>query len=783
MRSTKSFYEYLVIFGLWISIATIYLFVDKSETLIYSKLAILGFIACTIPYLIKKKTLYLHEFIIMLSLFVSYTGFSIIWAEDRSLAITRFLTIVQLFILAIVIYHIFYIKRETDVILKSLLFAGICLCIYVFMKYSIFEIFGFLASSGRLGSKIANENLIGRNLSVTVIICVYYFFIRKKLTVSLAMITSFLLLIATKSRASLFVLIVGIFLILYYTIGTRNKIKFGLILTLICLTVITVGQQSWAESIYNRVIAGIASFITKNTLDASVSIRWNLIKEGIEQFFNKPILGYGVGTSFVMVNTNYHNNYIQLLVECGIVGFLLYYSMYAFILAKLYKYIKKNVEALVIFTLIVMNLVYDFSTPSYYDKLTYVYLVLGFLFIRINRNKVKVNISSRKECRNEVNVKVPKRNDLKCVRIGQFINGLGNGGIETLVKSWYKNIDRNKVQFDFIIHYKENSPDIHEIETMGGRVIPLLQNRKSVRLIDYVCKFTTFYKLLKKEQYTVIHFHASFHLTFFYCLIAYLAGTKKIVMHSHTSDFDKKTGWLRKFFSIIFSKLFTGICTKRYACSLKAGEWMYGSKPAEVIKNGINVSDFRFDEEIRQAYRNKLGISDKFVIGHVGRIEYAKNHAFLIDIFNEIRKVHSNSVLLIVGTGSLEGEIRKKVNILGLSDSVIFYGLSNKVARLMQAMDLLILPSHYEGLGIVTIEAQAAALKVIASDAIPTETAITDYISYCSLKEPAKRWADMALRFKTGYTREDITEKVYKAGYDIREVTQSLMEYYISSDN
>ena len=369
------------------------------------------------------------------------------------------------------------------------------------------------------------------------------------------------------------------------------------------------------------------------------------------------------------------------------------------------------------------------------------------------------------------------------IRVAQFINILGTGGIEALVTNWHKHIDTQRVQFDYIVHYEGESHYEDLVRTLGGSIIPLVREKSKFKICDYFKKFYSFYVLLHQNNFDVIHFHASSQLTFIYAFISWLAGNKILFIHSHTSAFKSDMSQSRRILSQIFLRLFVGLFKKRYACSIEAGKWMYGKYSFEVMKNGIPVKSFTYSDITRISQRQQLQINREFVIGHVGRFEYAKNHVFLIDIFYEIRQTFRNAILLLIGSGALENEIKDKVESLGLQQDVVFYGNTRRIGNLMQAMDVMIFPSIYEGFGIVAIEAQAAALKIIASDKIPKSTDITSYIHFFSLKRSPKEWANLALEFRHGYKRKDVSQSIIEKGYDIVKITNYLMEQYIASSN
>lgn len=227
----------------------------------------------------------------------------------------------------------------------------------------------------------------------------------------------------------------------------------------------------------------------------------------------------------------------------------------------------------------------------------------------------------------------------------------------------------------------------------------------------------------------------------------------------------------------LFSKTFA---THYFACSDYAGKWLYGknigkSKRYKVIPNAINTEKYRFDPAISAEMRKSLGIEDKFVIGHIGRFVYQKNHDFLIDIFSEVHKQNDKAVLLLIGEGPLLEDVKAKVHRLGLDDFVIFLGVREDANRLYQAFDVFCLPSRYEGLGMVAIEAQISGLPTIVSNGIPGEAKITNRISYLNLNEKSETWAKKLIAFKFE-NRTDI--EVKNDDYNISVQSRKMEEIY-----
>lgn len=360
------------------------------------------------------------------------------------------------------------------------------------------------------------------------------------------------------------------------------------------------------------------------------------------------------------------------------------------------------------------------------------------------------------------------------IRVLQVVTHMNRGGLETMLMNYYRNIDRNKVQFDFLTHRPESEKKDYddEIRSFGGKIyhMPVLNPFSP----SYKKSLDRFFK--EHKEYKIVHSHLD-------CLSAYpLKAAKKNgvpvrIAHSHNTSQEKNLKYLIKDYS---KKQIPKYATHLFACGKEAGEWMFGKHKFQIMNNAIDAKKFIYNEEIRKQKRAELGVEDKFVIGHVGRFNLQKNHEFLIDIFNEIAIKESNAVLLLVGNGELENKIKEKVQKLGLQEKVIFYGLSERIFEILQAMDSFLFPSLFEGLGIALVEAQAAGLESFASfQVIPQEAKVTDYCHFISLDKSSKEWAEIILSKKNSKRRDTYSE-IKSSGYDIEENARKLEEFYIN---
>lgn len=223
--------------------------------------------------------------------------------------------------------------------------------------------------------------------------------------------------------------------------------------------------------------------------------------------------------------------------------------------------------------------------------------------------------------------------------------------------------------------------------------------------------------------------------------------------------------------------------THRFACSMDAAHWAYGKNVPEedvtIIKNGILTESFRKNTAIRNTYRKALRLEGKYVVGHIGRMVPQKNHEFLIDIFGEISRKKKNAQLVLIGDGPLIEKIKEKGKYFGLEEKITFLGLRRDVNKIMQAFDVFVFPSIFEGLGIVTIESQAASIPTICSEFVPSDVDVSNFVMHLSLNDSAAYWAEKIIKFGEKDLQEDGAEAVKKAGFDILEVTQKMQEFYL----
>lgn len=356
------------------------------------------------------------------------------------------------------------------------------------------------------------------------------------------------------------------------------------------------------------------------------------------------------------------------------------------------------------------------------------------------------------------------------MRILHVVTYMGVGGLETMLMNYYRAMDRSRVQFDFLTHRKFKADYDDEILSLGGKLFYL--NRLNPFSPSYRHELGKFFD--DHPEYQIIHVHQDC-MSSVVLKIAKQHGVPVRIAHSHSSSQDKNIKYPMKLFYRYFIPKYA---TNLMACGDAAGQWMFRGNSFEILNNAIDAAAYVYDPSRRAEIRRELKIPEKaLTVGHVGRFSPAKNHEGLLDIFSEIRK-RINAVLLLVGEGELRKQMEQKADALGLRDSVIFMGLRTDVNALMQAMDVFVFPSNYEGIPLTMIEAQAAGLPCLISDRVPIECKITDPVKQIPLNASPAIWAQEAIEASKTPRRNTFSE-VAKAGYDVKTNARNLTERYI----
>lgn len=370
------------------------------------------------------------------------------------------------------------------------------------------------------------------------------------------------------------------------------------------------------------------------------------------------------------------------------------------------------------------------------------------------------------------------------IRVLHVVGNMGIGGIETLIMNIYRNIDRDKVQFDFLIHNPTEGEYAEEIKKLGGHIyrMPVLRDKTRTyywRYFEYKSALKKFFS--EHKEIKVLHGHMTNTASIYMPIAMKYGNVKCCIAHSHQTE---ATPGLSGVVTNILQRHLEKIATDYFACSEEAAKWIYSIEIVEngkvkIIHNGTDVEKYHFDSVEHEKIKNQMGHSGKIVFGNVARFKKQKNHEFLIDIFAEIHKMNQNTVLILVGQGELEENMKEKVAKLGLDDCVEFLGARNDVPTLLKDFDVFLLPSLFEGLPLVGIEAQAAGLPMIISNTVTLEADVTGNVTFLPLELSAEEWAKKILEVNESFVRKDMTQKVREAGYDIKQTAQWLQKFYL----
>ncbi|WP_455679169.1 glycosyltransferase family 1 protein [Streptococcus sp.] len=355
-------------------------------------------------------------------------------------------------------------------------------------------------------------------------------------------------------------------------------------------------------------------------------------------------------------------------------------------------------------------------------------------------------------------------------------------GIESFIMNMYRNINRDKVKFDFLVMKDEPSCYDEEINELGGKKYSIDIGYHNT-MYSIILESIELYKFLKKHPYDIVHIHYTTPLRALYLLAAKLAGVKVRIYHSHSAEVSGKSA-VKLMFYDFFRKKITKWGTHWFACSETAANWMFEKKlildgKVKILHNGIDTNRFKFDKKHRDVYRKKLDIENYFVLMHTGRFLDQKNHSFLIDIFNIVKTNEQNSKLLLLGAGKLVDTIKEKVKRLGLEDDVLFLGVQENVEDYLSASDCFVMPSLYEGLPVAAVEAECNGLPCFLSDRITDEVKLNSNVVFLSLNDNPKVWASRILE-KRNTCHSNTLDQIKASGYDVVDGARKLEDIYIS---
>lgn len=362
------------------------------------------------------------------------------------------------------------------------------------------------------------------------------------------------------------------------------------------------------------------------------------------------------------------------------------------------------------------------------------------------------------------------------IRVLQVVVSMDAGGIETMLMNYYRNIDRSKVQFDFLLHCKHKSHYEDEINSLGGRIyrVPSYHPKD---LIKYKKALKMFFA--EHKEFKVVHSHIKFY-GLYVLKAAKKAKVPMRIAHAHTANkfykFDKTLPF-RMYTRFWFKYQYTHV----YACSPESAEYMAPKKPYTIMNNAIDVPAFRYDEAARNEIRNSLNLPDStLLIGHVGRFTGEKNHSFILDVFKELLTIKGDAHLILVGDGRLHSGVVQKAKELGISAKVTFTGVRKDIPKLMSAMDVFIFPSVFEGFPVTLVEAQSSDLPCVISDTFTKTAIISDKVSVLSLEDAPIAWAKVISDI-TVEQRTDNTQPMINAGLDIKANAKHWENVYLEA--
>ena len=364
------------------------------------------------------------------------------------------------------------------------------------------------------------------------------------------------------------------------------------------------------------------------------------------------------------------------------------------------------------------------------------------------------------------------------IRVLHILHSMNRGGAENAIMNYYRHIDRDKVQFDFLLTEPSKCQFEDEILSLGGRVfrVPQLTIRNP---FPYLVGVWRFYK--SHPEYRIVHSHTS-SKSFFPLLIAKLAGIPVRICHSHGSRSEAgMNGKIRDFL-----KPFLRASANHYiACGHDAAVWLYGTRLLQkgkvvLFPNVIEADHFDYNKKVRDKLRLSLGINDStIVLGCTARFSAVKNHVFLLSLFKEFHNRVTDSVLILVGDGELKEDIVDMILTLGIKDSVIMPGVVSNVSDYVQAMDFFFLPSINEGIPLSLIEAQVSGLRCFVSEGVPRESDKTGLVSFLPLEKGVSFWTSRILN-EISYQRRSHIDDITIAGYNAAISALRLQEFYIS---
>ena len=359
-----------------------------------------------------------------------------------------------------------------------------------------------------------------------------------------------------------------------------------------------------------------------------------------------------------------------------------------------------------------------------------------------------------------------------------FGEPFSNGGQDSYIMNMYRHIDRERVQFDFFTPFKiRNEAMKAEVESLGGQMFAAGHPFGEDNNRFFREGITAF---LQDHPYSIVHIHSgSTYALMIGSKVARQCGARRVIVHSHCG------GFVNLKYKIVRALSFAALMrypTDHFACSHLAARWKFPTPIIKknrytVLKNAVDTRTFRYDPALRAQYREEFDLSDKLVVGHIGRFAEQKNHRYLLEVFAALAKKEPNARLVLVGYGDLQQQTLDRAEELGLSDRLLFLGVRHDVNALMNMFDVFLLPSFFEGLPVVGVEAQATGLPVVTSTGVTPELPIDDLAKYIPLSDSPDTWAHEVLK-SAALPRRDTTEEIIACGYDVQVAAARMQRLY-----
>lgn len=357
------------------------------------------------------------------------------------------------------------------------------------------------------------------------------------------------------------------------------------------------------------------------------------------------------------------------------------------------------------------------------------------------------------------------------MRILHVVSVMDVGGMESFIMNMYRRIDRTKIQFDFLVHHARRGVFEDEIEALGGHVYHTTL-MDDFNLIKYIRSLNKLFS--EHHEYRIVHGHLN-SSAFFYLGAAKRHDVRHRILHCHCPG---KINTLKGNIKHLISQFAPLNANIRLACSTEAGEYLFRSRDFEVIPNGVDAERFRYNADSRREIRGRLGLEGRFVIGHVGRFYYEKNHEYILEVFKSVKAQIPEAALMLLGQGALMESIREKARAMGLEDSVYFMGLIRDCAPYYQAMDVFMMPSLYEGLPLTGLEAQFASLPCVFSDTVSPEVRFSEEARFLPIgPDNISLWTEELVRlYRRNIDRSSFAPQAEK--FDAAVGTRKMIERY-----